>query len=208
MPKDWGDVKRVEVVTTYLALGKAPLVEAVTGVPRATIRQWKIQPWWKELEHQIQAEDDLELSGKLKKVVDKSLDVVSERIQNGEFKLDSRTGKVVRIPVSVRDAHRVTVDLIDKYQLIRGKPTTRSEKVENADVLVKLAQQFMEWAKLAQPKEKVIEGEIINAVYEERETRLQERVSEVPGPSRDYQEAVREGDSSQGTDERGPRSQG
>jgi hypothetical protein len=63
----WSDAKRIEVVTTWLALGKIPLVAACTGVTEGTIRQWRTQPWWKELELSIQTESDQELDAKLAK---------------------------------------------------------------------------------------------------------------------------------------------
>lgn len=158
----WDDKKKLEVVTTYLALGKLPLVEAMTGVPRTTLKQWKQQPWWRELEVDITSEDDLELSGKLRKIVDRSLDAVVDRIANGEFILNMKTGKVDRVPVKLRDAHRVSVDLIDKYNLIRGKPTSRIEKVAVEDAMLKLAAQFQEWAKSLKKEEKTIEGEVVH----------------------------------------------
>jgi hypothetical protein len=175
----WSEAKKIEAVTTWLALGNIPLVEGVTGVPRATLRQWKVQPWWKDLVNEIQTEDDQQLDGKLSKVVERSLDAVMERIEGGEFHIDSRTGQVKRVPVKLRDVHRVMVDVIDKRNLIRGKPTSRTEKVEG-DILVKLATQFALWASNAL-KEKTIEGEVVqDAVYAERETRLQNRVQQVP----------------------------
>lgn len=167
----WEDKKKLEVVTTYLALGKLPLVAAMTNVPLSTLRQWKMQPWWKEFEVEITSEDDLELSGKLKKIVDRSLDAVVDRIANGEFKVNNKTGKVDRVPVNLRDVHRVSVDLIDKYNLIRGKPTSRVEKVAIEDAMIKLANQFQEWAKSLKKEEKIlgedssgltIEGEIVH----------------------------------------------
>jgi hypothetical protein len=125
-----------------------------------------MQPWWKELELEITSEDDLELSGKLKKIVDRSLDAVVDRLQNGDFIFNSKTGKIDRSPVKLRDVHRVSVDLIDKYNLIRGKPTSRVEKVAVEDAMIKLANQFQEWAKSLRPPEKVIgttyEGELTN----------------------------------------------
>ena len=171
----WSDAKKLEVVTTYLALGKIPLVEAMTTVPRATIRQWKMQPWWKELELEIVSEDDLELSGKLKKIVDRSLDAVVDRINNGEFVYNSKTGKIDRIPVKLRDVHRVSVDLIDKYQLIRGKHTQRIEKVNLEDAMLKLALQFAEWAKGTKKEEKVIEGEIVECLIPKMENAIIEK---------------------------------
>ena len=169
--KNWSEAKKVEVVTTYLALGKAPMVEAVTGVPRQTIRIWKMQQWWKDLEREIRNEEDGELDAKLSRIIDKSLDAVSERLDNGEFILDSRTGQIKRVPVKMRDAQRVSSELLDKRNLIRGKPTSITEKVSVEDVVRKLAEQFAEFVR--KPTEKVIEGEIvIDALYEERSSGL------------------------------------
>ena len=123
MPAAWSDAKRVEVVTTYLVLGKAPMVEAVTGVPAKTIRDWRMQPWWKELEDEIRCEETAELDSKLSKIVDRSLSTVMDRIENGDYILDSRTGVVRRIPVKLRDVHKVSTELIDKRLLLRKDKT-------------------------------------------------------------------------------------
>lgn len=177
---NYTEAKKIEVVTTYLALGKAPMVEAVTGVPRQTIRMWKTMPWWKDIENEIRADDDAELDARVSKIIDRSLDTVVDRIDHGDFILDSRTGQVKRVPVKMKDAHKVSVDLIDKRNLIRGKPTSRTEKITVDDVMNKLAETFKEWAKLTRPAEKVIEGEVIeDAVHDERAPGLQETVREV-----------------------------
>ena len=163
--------KKIEVVTTYLVLGKAPLVEAVTGVPRQTIRVWKMQPWWKELVDEIQTEENTELDSKLSRVVDRSLDVVMDRLENGDFILDSRSGEVKRVPVKMRDAHRVSAESIDKRQLIRRKQEITADKATVEDVMKKLAMQFQEFVQLQVKKEK---EKVINAVHDEREAGLQE----------------------------------
>ena len=158
--KPYSEVKKIEVVTTYLALGKAPMVEAVTGVPRQTIRVWKMQPWWKELVDEIQSDETQELSSKLTKIIDRSLDVVVDRIEHGDFLLDSRTGQVRRVPVKLRDVHRVSTDLIDKRQLLKKKQNIESDKSTVEDIMKKLADQFSEFVQLQvkKDKEKVIEG--------------------------------------------------
>jgi hypothetical protein len=175
--KGWDDKKKVEVVTTYLALGKVPMVESVTGVPRATIRQWKLQPWWTELVSQIQEESSQELDTKLTRIIDKSLDTVNERIDNGEFILDSKTGTVKRVPVKLKDVHKVASDLLDKRDLVRGRPSQRGESTQTVDILVKLAQQFQSWVQKHEPR--VIEGEVV-AIHDQREEGLQEGVQQVP----------------------------
>lgn len=172
----------MEAVTSYLALGKLPLVSALVDVPVTTLRQWKLQPWWKELIEEIHREDEFDLDAKLSKIIDKTLDAVVERVEHGEFLLDSKTGQIKRVPVKLRDVHRVSVDLIDKRNLIRGKPTSRVEKTETVDTLQKLAAQFAEWVKVGiKREEKVVEGEIV-ALHEERQEGLQDGVQQVPQP--------------------------
>lgn len=167
--RNWSDKKKIEVVTSYLALGKAPMVEAVTGVKAQTIRIWKMQPWWKDLVREIQMSEDQELDGKLTKIIDKSLDVINDRLEKGEFILDSRSGTIKRVPVKLRDTHRVTSDLLDKRNVLRGKPTSITERVSTEDVLKKLAQQFQEFTKFQ--KTRLIESEDNNAVYDEKTSR-------------------------------------
>lgn len=183
MSQPYSDAKKLEVVTTYLALGKIPMVEAVTGVPRATVRQWKLQPWWIEMVNQIQTESDQELDSKLSKIIERSLDAVNERIEGGEFILDSKTGTVKRVPVKLKDVHRVAVDLLDKRDLIREKPLKEKQAEIQVDILKKLATQFSDWVKLNMKKEpRIIEGEIVDAVYDQRSSGLQEGVQPLPCP--------------------------
>lgn len=196
---NWSDKKKIEVVTTYLALGKAPMVEAVTGVPRQTIRIWKMQPWWNDLVKEIRQSEDQELDGKLSRIIDKSLDAVNERIEGGDFILDSKTGQVKRIPVKLRDVHRVTTDLLDKRSLIRGRPTSITERISTEDVLKNLAQQFQAFVN---NKEKVIEGEIVDALYEERQEGLQdgERQVQLPSVDEETESSPEQGASGTGTE--------
>jgi len=177
MNNHWDDKKKVEVVTTWLAVGKLSLTEAITGVPKATIVNWKREPWWPDLVHEIQNETDQELDSKLQKIVDKSLDVVLDRIENGDFVLNSKTGEVTRIPTKLKDVHRVSVDLIDKRDLIRNRERVKVEVLVVEDYLKKLALQFANFVKKQLPKpidsEAVVIQENSNAIHEERQEGLQ-----------------------------------
>ncbi|MCR4308176.1 MAG: hypothetical protein NUV80_06475 [Candidatus Berkelbacteria bacterium] len=182
---NWPDKKKIEAVTTYLVLGKIALVAAACNVPNQTLRSWKTQQWWKDLEKEIKQDDEQVLDSKLSKIIDKSLDQVSERIENGEFILDSRTGTVKRIPVKLRDIHKVSVELIDKRNLIRGKPTSITERVSTEDVIRKLAEEFKNF--INRVDEKVIEHDEIEenqvALPEEWSPSVQNRESEIQLPS-------------------------
>lgn len=173
----WPEKKKIEAVTTYLALGKFPFVAQVTGIPLETLRTWKKQEWWSDLESQIRTEENQELDTKLSKIVNKSLDVVVDRLENGEFYMD-KTGKVHRVPVKLKDATKVTSDLLDRRSLIRKEPARQlAEKQESVNErLLSLAEQFAAIALGKDPRkaEKIIEGEIIDAIPEERKEGLQQ----------------------------------
>ena len=143
----WSEAKRIEVVTSWLALGKIPLVSHCTGVSEGTIRQWRTQPWWKELELSILTETDQELDAKLAKRIDKALDVIYDRLENGDFMYDPKTGEFIRKPVNMKDTHRVMVDMLDKRLLLRKQPKEQQSQEAVQDILKNLAKEFESMAK-------------------------------------------------------------
>jgi hypothetical protein len=146
--ESWPIEKKIEVVSQFLVLGNMKMVSAVTGVSHPLIRQWKAQPWWKELENEIRQTQNIEMDTKLSRIVDKSLDAVLDRVENGEFFYDQKTGKVKRKPAALRDVARVSVDMISKRELLRGNATERKEtsQVSVAEQLQLLAAEFAKWS--------------------------------------------------------------
>lgn len=158
----WSDTQRIELVTTYLATGNLALSAATHKIPEVTARRWKAQPWWKQMVEDIRNAENLQLDSKLSKVVSKSVDALLDRVENGDFQLDQRTGQLVRKPISARDAAKVTTDMIDRRELLQGKkeaPQNDTRKVE--DRLLKLADEF---AKFARAKEVKSTLEVVDAV--------------------------------------------
>jgi hypothetical protein len=160
----WPEKKRIEAVTTYLTTGKLSLTSAMTGVPEQTLRAWKRSDWWKNYAEEMQYAEHIEIDKKLAKVMDSALDQVMDRLENGEYMYDPRTGKVKRIPAKLRDVGKITTDMIDKRHLIKKvsseKPQTQQQIT--ADHLVKLAQEFAKFATGKNPEDKpgeLIEGE-------------------------------------------------
>ncbi len=162
-PGWWPEKKRTEVVTTYLTTGKIPITSAMTGVPVDTIKTWKKQDWWKKLEEELSYEDNLELNSKVKNVMEKSLDQVMDRLENGEYYYDPRTGKVKRVPAKLRDVNKVMTDMIDKSMLlkrVRTEKVTETKQQITADHLIQLAKAFSEFSTGKKEQEKVIKGEV------------------------------------------------
>lgn len=171
----WPFEKKLEVVSQYLILGNMKQVAVLTGVSHDLIRQWKGQPWWSELEKEIRNTQNIEMDTKITKIVDKTLDATLDRVENGDYFYDQKSGEVKRRPVPLRDVHRVAVDMLGKRELIREGSQNRNEgsKISVEENLKLLAQEFAKWVK-GEEKPVIDLVEVEDAVYEEREAGLQE----------------------------------
>ncbi len=159
---NWPIEKKIEVVSQAMVLGNLKIVAATTGVSYELVRQWKLQPWWKELETEIRQTQNIEMDTKLSRIVDKSLDSVLDRVENGDFIYDQKTGSIKRKPVALRDVARVSVDMISKRELLRGNATERKEttQISVGEQLKLLAAEFAKWQKPQQ----VIDVEMIEVI--------------------------------------------
>lgn len=135
------DTKRIEVCTLYAVLGSVKKVSDLTDVSVDAIRKWRTEEWFKEMLEEIREENDEAIDAKFTSLVGKSLDQLDDRIDNGDHVV-LRDGSVVRKPVGARDLALVTAINIDKRQLLRGKPTSRTESVTTEGRLANLAVQF------------------------------------------------------------------
>jgi len=143
---EWSQSQKIEAVLTYIATGSETKTAAATGIPKGTINMWRYQPWWKELIAQIHEEKDDQITTDITRILDKSIENVMDRLENGDFGFNQKTGEVFRKPVNLRDSHKVLVDMIDKRNLLTGKPTQRVEAIDTKNQLEFLAKKFAEFA--------------------------------------------------------------
>ena len=161
-PGHWTEKKQLEVVTTYLALGTVSETARVCNVPPRTIRYWRAQDWWTQLVNDIQSGEGQRADNKMTKAIDKALDLLMDRMEQGDYQYDQKTGRLVKVPLKARDLERVASGLFDKRQLIRKQPTNiKASDLGQADRLVQLATQF---AKLV--GEKVEPEKLVNEYIE------------------------------------------
>lgn len=170
----WPKEKKLQAVTQYLALGNLRLVAASTGVSYDMLRQWKIQPWWKEFEKEIRATENIGLDTDLTKIVKKSLETVADRLENGEVFYNQKTGALERKPVLMKDAAKVTTDMLTKRELLRGNATARTESaaIPMADQLKLLADAFSRMA-TGQPQREVIDIDAVLVTDEDIEDAIE-----------------------------------
>jgi hypothetical protein len=183
----WSDAQKLEAVQSYLALGNLALTSRLLGIPEVTLRVWKAQEWWTEVVEDIRLQDTIQLSARMKKLVEASHTIVAQRLESGDPILNQKTGEIVYKPVSMKDAHKVATDLIDRSQtlqkIIDGEVVTDAS---NDNKLEALAERFAEMAtrsieKQIDKRRTVDAEEVTYAVDEERETRLQEGVRQISG---------------------------
>ena len=181
----WSDSQKLEAVQTYLMLGSVRMASAALKIPEITIKVWRASTWWKDLESELKIQDELQLSTRLKKIAEKSFAAVEDRLEHGNFVLDQKTGKVRRIPVNLKDAHKVAVDSVQQQELIARKHVEVANDGQIMDKLEQLANKFAEMAtdkfKQIKDEQRTVDmvEEITDAVHDEWEEGLQERELEV-----------------------------
>lgn len=159
----WSDKQKFEAVVSYLMMGNWVIVSDHTGVPVDTLRHWKQQEWWKEMEAQIRSQKNIEVSGKLRRLVDKAFKEVEDRVENGDWHYNYRTGKVERRPVSAKTAGEILVKALDKQVLIDKLIVEQSKEAKEEAVMDRLKSieaRLLE-ARAIKREPKVIDAEVI-----------------------------------------------
>jgi transposase-like protein len=159
----WPLEKKIEVVSKYLVLGNMKLVSVDTGVDYGLLRQWKMQPWWKDLELEIRATQNIAVDNKLSRIIERAMDVTLDRLENGEIVFNRKTGELDRVPVSMKDANKVTTDLMTKQHALRKEESAQPQTSQQS-VTEQLKTLAMEFAKWAEAKQKPIDVETIEIV--------------------------------------------
>lgn len=139
--KWWDADTRVRAVTLYLIYGNMNRVSKIINMPSGTLRRWKQEDWWEDVVKKVRAEKNDEMDAHMTNIIDKAFKAVEDRLDNGEVIID-KTGDMIRVPVKLRDSVYTAEKLIDKRNLLRGEPTTRSENISVANRLDLLKEQF------------------------------------------------------------------
>lgn len=191
--------KRIEAVTLYAATGNFVTVSELSGVPVPTLKSWRNSEWFQNLLKEIRTENNEKLDAKFTEIVESSLEQLSDRVKNGDYVVTKR-GELVRKPISAKDLSLVAAINVDKRQLLRGEPTSRSESVDKPENealkrLENLAETFENLARHGRnPKVLEVEDAICIPSPEGVDVREQTQDGEgVGGTHAEGQEASQEG---------------
>jgi hypothetical protein len=170
--KGYGDKTKYQAVILFNQVGSLRAVADSLGVRYDTMRVWHTQDWWKDIEDDLKSQKKHKLSGQLVKLKDKAIEVVEDRLVNGDFYYDQKKGEMIRKPINADSAANIMRTSLDKHlqmeeMALLEKKVATEEKI--TDRLAKLGEDFKRFAKAK---------EITNdAIHDQREAGLQEGTS-------------------------------
>lgn len=153
--KYYSDDAKVNTIKTYLALGgNVTLTAHACGITPRTVFLWKNTEWWKTIYNDLRKQEKLELSARAKNILDKSMEVLADRVSNGDYIYDSRKGELVRRPIPAKDAMKITSDLMERKAVL-DKDTEEEvpKEAQGEGMLEHLAERFAALATKAMEKQ-------------------------------------------------------
>lgn len=128
------------------------------------------------MEDEVVASKRVGQATKLSKIVDKALESIDDRLDNGDFILNNKTGEVVRKPVGLRDAVTAATALMQRAEVIENmnkqeRAIEATQSVE--DQLKLLASEFAKFNNKSKVNAETIEFKELDALHDEREAGLQ-----------------------------------
>lgn len=147
--------QQLSACMAWCVTGSPTKSEKQTGIPRATIAQWKQSAgWWPEVvqvcRKLISDRFDAQMTG----MMDTLLRNIANKIEHGEEIWDHKNGEMVRREVSAKDQTWMFGVLHDKRALGRGDATSISRNSQT-EVLDKLEERMERFARTLK-SEKVI----------------------------------------------------
>lgn len=177
------DKKKMEVVALYAASGRVKEVAALAKVPVDRVYQWRKEQWFQDALREVWQENNEKIDAKFTDIIECALEQVSDRVQHGDW-VQNAKGDLLRKPIPAKDLSIVVAINVDKRQLLRGEPTSRTDAPVNVaektvQKLEKLAVTFENLAKFGRPKTEVIDvvPESTNYSDESNQTHLSSQKS-------------------------------
>ena len=142
--------KYVAAATLFAATGSVAEVSKLTDIPEKTLKVWIRQKAFKDLLNEIREENDEKIDVAYTEIIGSALEGLKDRLKDGDY-VPNKFGDLRRVPVKARDLAATTATITTQRQLIRGKPTSRTEQVGDLKRLEMLAEQFVKMTQNSRP---------------------------------------------------------
>lgn len=125
-------------------------------VPRRTLSDWYRSSWWHPLCEYVAQHEEAKIRANFRKSVNLASTELHDRIKNGDYHYDGRTGETIRVPVKAKDLAVILSMNYDKLRVSEGRPTNNGN--ENTSTRMdKFLKEFEEIANRAKTKDVVHE---------------------------------------------------
>lgn len=127
--------EKLEGVTAYVMTGTTTAAAKLTGLSHQCISEWKCHAtWWPDAYIHAKKLRQEEMDGVMTAVIHAAGTEVLDRVLNGDHVID-KNGDLIRKPMGGKEMATTLAILYDKRALLRGDPTSRSEKVDTQGTL-------------------------------------------------------------------------
>lgn len=147
---------KTNAAALYCVYGDTKEVAKIAQIDEKFIKLWKQEPWWFEIQKQVFIEQNEKLAAQLSTTLNKTIDAINDRLENGDYTYNPKTGNVTRKPMEAKVVASIFDSLSHQRRITRGEPTNIQAKVGTEDRLKRLEEAFIKFA-----EQKVIEGEVI-----------------------------------------------
>lgn len=147
--KSWPESMRRKAVKTWLQNGSVVLTAKILNIPFDTMESWRYRSsWWKDYVRQYREEADAGMAAKIEKLLEKSVNELEDRVNNGDEVFDSKTGETKRVKMKARDLNNTIKVISDRHDVLTDRAAKETESTEQInEKLSKLADAFTRFAK-------------------------------------------------------------
>ena len=145
-PGYYSQHKKVEAATLYCVYGDVEEVARLTDVPVPELRRWRQESWWADIQKQIFIEQNENLSARVAVVLDKAIEQITDRLDNGDQTYNPKTGEITRKPIEAKVLTSLFDSLAHQRRVTRGEPTNIVAKVQVDDRLKQLEEAFLRFS--------------------------------------------------------------
>lgn len=145
-PTYFSQDRKIEAATLYCVYGDVDEVSKLTDIPPNYLRSWKQEPWWIEIQKQVYVEQNEGLAARISNTLDVTLEHLKDRLQDGDYFYDRKTGETRRSPVNTKTLAVLFDTLSHHRTVVRGEPTSITAKIGVDDRLKTLQEAFLKFA--------------------------------------------------------------
>ena len=136
---------RYRAATAMVTSGNSMVASSQTGIPASTIRHWyRNDADSQSICQEVWADFGDEIKSNLAQIVREAGDQSLDRLKNGDFVRDTKTGELARVPIKGKDAAIIGAVAFDKLRIAENQPTNIVRHEDTRQQLDRLADHFIE----------------------------------------------------------------